>query len=128
MCADPPGNRLKGPAKKRAGPAFTGGPDSATWTKSQPTHSHFETWRCDAGPSAHRRGPGIRRGVHMTMQSATPRAKRILMIGAPGAGKGTQADLIAQQFGITHIASGDLLRRHIAERTAIGKQVEGYVN
>jgi adenylate kinase len=64
----------------------------------------------------------------MTTQSAAPRAKRILMIGAPGAGKGTQADLIAKQFGITHIASGDLLRRHIAAGTAIGKQVEHYVN
>ena len=82
----------------------------------------------------HRRladGAGIRRGVHMTMQSATThqaRAKRILMIGAPGAGKGTQASLIAKQFGITHIASGDLLRQHIAEGTTIGKQFEDFVN
>ncbi|MEV4515715.1 adenylate kinase [Dactylosporangium sp. NPDC049525] len=64
----------------------------------------------------------------MTMQSAAPRAKRILMIGAPGAGKGTQAQLIAQQFGITHIASGDLLRRNIAEGTTIGRTVETLVN
>jgi adenylate kinase len=64
----------------------------------------------------------------MTAQSAAPRAKRILMVGAPGAGKGTQADQIAKQFGITHIASGDLLRRHIADGTAIGKTVEELVN
>ncbi|GAA2632376.1 adenylate kinase [Dactylosporangium fulvum] len=64
----------------------------------------------------------------MTMQSANPRAKRILMIGAPGAGKGTQADLIAKQFGITHVASGDLLRRHITEGTTTGRTVEAYVN
>ncbi|GAA0745237.1 adenylate kinase [Dactylosporangium roseum] len=64
----------------------------------------------------------------MTMQSAKPRAKRILMIGAPGAGKGTQAGLIAEQFGIAHIASGDLLRRHITEGTTTGRTVEGYVN
>ncbi len=64
----------------------------------------------------------------MTMQSAAPRAKRILMIGAPGAGKGTQAQLIAQQFGITHIASGDLLRKNIAEGTTIGRTVEELVN
>ncbi|WP_432967676.1 adenylate kinase [Dactylosporangium sp. CA-233914] len=64
----------------------------------------------------------------MTMQSAAPRAKRILMVGAPGAGKGTQAAAIAKQFGIAHIASGDLLRRHIADGTAIGKTVEGVVN
>ncbi|UWZ40466.1 adenylate kinase [Dactylosporangium roseum] len=50
------------------------------------------------------------------------------MIGAPGAGKGTQAGLIAEQFGIAHIASGDLLRRHITEGTTTGRTVEGYVN
>ena len=64
----------------------------------------------------------------MTMQSAAPRAKRILMIGAPGSGKGTQAQLIAQQFGITHIASGDLLRKNIAEGTTTGRTVEELVN
>jgi len=62
------------------------------------------------------------------MQSAAPRAKRILMIGAPGAGKGTQAQLIAQQFGITHIASGDLLRKNMADGTTIGRTVEELVN
>ncbi|GAA4255405.1 adenylate kinase [Dactylosporangium darangshiense] len=66
--------------------------------------------------------------MQMTMQSAAPRAKRILMVGAPGAGKGTQADAIAKQFGITHIASGDILRRHIAEATTIGRTVEDLVN
>ncbi|WP_433072948.1 adenylate kinase [Dactylosporangium sp. CA-052675] len=64
----------------------------------------------------------------MTMQSAAPRSKRILMVGAPGAGKGTQASAIAKQFGITHIASGDLLRKHIADGTTIGKTVEDIVN
>ena len=43
---------------------------------------------------------------------------RILLIGAPGAGKGTQATLVAERFGITHISSGDLLRKHVAERHA----------
>ncbi|GAA2384210.1 adenylate kinase [Dactylosporangium salmoneum] len=64
----------------------------------------------------------------MTVQPVTPRAKRILMVGAPGAGKGTQADAIAKQFGIAHIASGDILRRHIAEGTTIGRTVEDIVN
>ena len=36
---------------------------------------------------------------------------RLLLIGAPGAGKGTQAGLLAERFGITHISSGDLLRQ-----------------
>ncbi|MFC7546701.1 adenylate kinase [Plantactinospora sp. GCM10030261] len=48
---------------------------------------------------------------------------RLLLIGAPGAGKGTQAVRIAEHFGIPHISSGDLLRRHIAEETSIGRSV-----
>lgn len=52
---------------------------------------------------------------------------RILLIGAPGAGKGTQAVRIAEHFGLTHISSGDLLRKHMAEGTAIGRAVREYV-
>jgi adenylate kinase len=52
---------------------------------------------------------------------------RMLLIGAPGAGKGTQAVRITEHFGITHISSGDLLRKHMSEGTAIGRAVEEYV-
>lgn len=53
---------------------------------------------------------------------------RILLIGAPGSGKGTQAVRIAEHFGITHISSGDLLRRHVSEGTSIGRSVKAYVD
>jgi adenylate kinase len=52
---------------------------------------------------------------------------RLLLIGAPGAGKGTQAVRIAEHFGVVHISSGDLLRQHIADETAIGKAAKAYV-
>jgi len=52
---------------------------------------------------------------------------RVLLIGAPGAGKGTQAVRVAKHFGVTHISSGDILRKHIAEGTSIGRAVRGYV-
>jgi adenylate kinase len=52
---------------------------------------------------------------------------RMLLIGAPGAGKGTQAELIAERFGITHISSGDLLRKHVTEGTAIGRAAKEYL-
>jgi len=52
---------------------------------------------------------------------------RMLLIGAPGAGKGTQAELIAARFGITHISSGDLLRSHVTQGTAIGRQAKEYL-
>ena len=52
---------------------------------------------------------------------------RLLLIGAPGAGKGTQAERIAQHFGVTHISSGDLLRKHVADQTSIGQTAQAYM-
>lgn len=53
---------------------------------------------------------------------------RILLIGAPGSGKGTQAEQVAKHFGITHISSGDLLRQHVREGTTIGKEAKHNVD
>jgi adenylate kinase len=53
---------------------------------------------------------------------------RLLLIGAPGAGKGTQAERLAEQFGITHISSGDLLRQHVRDQTSLGRTVKSYVD
>ena len=52
----------------------------------------------------------------------------ILMIAPPGAGKGTQGIVIAEHFGIPHIASGDLLRDHVARGTELGQAVKGYLD
>ena len=52
---------------------------------------------------------------------------RLLLIGAPGAGKGTQAERIAKHFGIQHISSGDLLRHHVRTGTALGRTVAKFV-
>src|ERR1700677_1239195 len=53
---------------------------------------------------------------------------RLLLIGAPGAGKGTQAERLAERFNITHISSGDLLRQHVREQTSIGQTIKAYVD
>jgi adenylate kinase len=53
---------------------------------------------------------------------------RMLLIGAPGAGKGTQAGLIAERFGIAHISSGDLLRKHVTDGTTIGRAAKQYLS
>jgi adenylate kinase len=53
---------------------------------------------------------------------------RLLLIGAPGAGKGTQAERLAERFGITHISSGDLLRQHVKDRTSIGQMIKSYLD
>jgi adenylate kinase len=50
---------------------------------------------------------------------------RLLLIGRPGSGKGTQATAIADHFGIAHISSGDLLRQHVKHDTQLGRTVAG---
>ena len=53
---------------------------------------------------------------------------RLVLLGAPGAGKGTQGPILAKHYGVTHVASGDLLRKHVAEQTEIGKEISSYVD
>src|SRR6266567_6375146 len=53
---------------------------------------------------------------------------RVLMIAPPGAGKGTQGALISAHFGIPHIATGELLRDHVARRTGLGLAVQEYLD
>ena len=50
------------------------------------------------------------------------------MVGAPGAGKGTQAALLAERMGLAHVASGDIFRANIARQTALGKKVKRYLD
>ena len=52
---------------------------------------------------------------------------RVLMIAPPGAGKGTQGKVIAEHFGIPHIATGDLLRDHVARETPLGRAVQAFL-
>ncbi len=49
---------------------------------------------------------------------------RIILLGAPGSGKGTQGDLITGKFGFPKISSGDLLRQAVKDNTPLGKDVE----
>jgi adenylate kinase len=53
---------------------------------------------------------------------------RIVMIGPPGAGKGTQGALLATHFNIPHIVMGDLLRDHVVRRTELGRVVRGHLD
>jgi len=53
---------------------------------------------------------------------------KIIMLGAPGAGKGTQAKMIADKFGIPHISTGDIFRANIKEQTALGMEAKKYMD
>ena len=53
---------------------------------------------------------------------------RVLLVAPPGAGKGTQGALIATHFGVPHIATGDLLRDHVARRTPLGQTVRAHLD
>ena len=53
---------------------------------------------------------------------------RVIFLGPPGVGKGTQADFIAQKYGIPKLSTGDLLRESVANETELGKEAKGYMN
>lgn len=53
---------------------------------------------------------------------------KIIMLGAPGAGKGTQAKRIAEKYGIPHISTGDIFRANIKEGTELGKKAKSYMD
>jgi adenylate kinase len=52
---------------------------------------------------------------------------RMILVGPPGAGKGTQASRLVDRFKIPHISSGDMLRAAVAEGTALGQQADGFM-
>lgn len=51
----------------------------------------------------------------------------VILLGAPGSGKGTQSQRLAQKLGFTHLATGDVFRAEMAAGTELGKKAEGYV-
>jgi adenylate kinase len=52
---------------------------------------------------------------------------RLIFLGPPGAGKGTQAKLLAESLNIPHISTGDILRSAVAQATPLGQKAKGYM-
>ena len=55
-------------------------------------------------------------------------ATYIILLGPPGAGKGTQAQVISRELNLAHISSGDLFRENLKNQTELGKMAQGYMN
>ena len=53
---------------------------------------------------------------------------KVILLGAPGAGKGTQAALLAEEYSIPHISTGDIFRKNIKEKTEIGLLAKSYID
>ncbi|ALE18783.1 adenylate kinase [Lawsonella clevelandensis] len=53
---------------------------------------------------------------------------RLVLVGPPGAGKGTQATLLAEKLGIPHVSTGDLFRANIGEGTELGLEAKSYMD
>ncbi|HVV14281.1 adenylate kinase [Amycolatopsis sp.] len=53
---------------------------------------------------------------------------RLVLVGPPGAGKGTQAVALSQKLSVPHISTGDLFRAHVAERTPLGEEAKRYLD
>jgi len=52
----------------------------------------------------------------------------LILLGPPGAGKGTQAERLGEDFGLPHISTGDMLRAHVAEDTELGRKAKGFID
>ena len=52
----------------------------------------------------------------------------IILLGAPGSGKGTRAATIVKEFGVVHISTGDMFRENIKNQTPVGKKAKGYID
>ena len=52
----------------------------------------------------------------------------IVLLGPPGAGKGTQAEVISEKMHLAHISSGDIFRENLKAKTELGMKAQGYMN
>src|SRR5262249_41153356 len=67
----------------------------------------------------------LRRLPGLTMDGS---GVRLVLLGKPGAGKGTQAALLSQHYGVEHLSTGDVFRAAVAQGTPVGQEVKHYLD
>ena len=70
----------------------------------------------------------INRQQYLRILKMRRKVMKIIMLGAPGAGKGTQAKQIAAKYNIPHVSTGDIFRANIKEGTALGMEAKSYMD
>ena len=74
------------------------------------------------------KGKGKEAQVKQDKQEIRIKMKNIIIFGAPGSGKGTQSELLIEQYGLGHISTGDVLRNEIKKGTELGKTAQSYID
>jgi adenylate kinase len=64
---------------------------------------------------------------HRPRQSSKGLCRAVILLGAPGSGKGTQAQKVGQRFGVPHLSTGDMFREHIKHDTELGRKAKPLV-
>mmetsp|Transcript_17959 Transcript_17959/g.39868 ORF Transcript_17959/g.39868 Transcript_17959/m.39868 type:complete len:336 (+) Transcript_17959:1989-2996(+) len=86
------------------------------------TAEQSEQMRDAAGVAA----PAVHRAA--AVGKAVPDPLKIIIAGAPASGKGTQCEMIKEQYGVVHLSTGDMLRAAVADQTEVGKLAKEYMD
>src|SRR6185312_5015737 len=85
-------------------------------------YEHPDHGRCRAG-----HGQTDRKSTPATQLRGLPAVVRIVLVGPPGAGKGTQAQFIASHLSIPKISTGDIFRANVSQGTALGRRAQAFM-
>src|SRR6188472_2284772 len=66
--------------------------------------------------------------VHANLSASTLSDLNLILLGPPGAGKGTQAERLQEDFDLAYIATGDILRKAVAEESDLGRKAKEYMD